>query len=151
MIPRRLTRLERLRPDDIPDAVPREEHRAGDLLLRVSRDVGTDHGQAEAEPQALEIAQPERDQAPPFVGLGQGHEQRGPDDANAVGDDHAGAARVEPVRVAGRDHPADEQREELYRSPWDLEILCAEGVEAEGLDDDGCELVTLRLVCVVYI
>lgn len=69
MIPRRLTILERLRPDNIPHTVPRKHHSPRDLLLRGPRDIRTNHRQAHAESQTLEIAQPKRNQTAPLIGI----------------------------------------------------------------------------------
>lgn len=37
------------------------------------------------------------------------------------------------------DEAADEERQELHGAARDLQVLGAEGVDAEGLDDDGGE------------
>lgn len=95
LIPRRLTLLECLRPNDIPHAVPHEEHRSCDLFLRVARDIRADNRQAQAEPQALEEAEPQRNEPAPFIRVWESHKQTRADDANAVGENHAGAAGVE--------------------------------------------------------
>ena len=76
MILRRLTILERLRPDDVSHAVPSKQNRPGNLLLGIPRNIGAHHRQTHAETQALEIAQPERDQAPPLVAVREADQQR---------------------------------------------------------------------------
>jgi hypothetical protein len=50
---------------------------------------------------------------------------------------------VESPAILGRDETADQESEELDCTAGDLEILCSECIEAEGLDDDGCELLLL--------
>lgn len=42
------------------------------------------------------------------------------------------------------DPTTHQQREELYCAAGDLEVLRAEGIEAEGADDDGGELLRVR-------
>lgn len=67
VIPRGLTILKRLRPDDITNTVSRKEQGTGDLFLGVSSNIRTDNGQAHTEAQTLEIAQPKRHEAAPFI------------------------------------------------------------------------------------
>ena len=88
MIPRRLLTPKRLRPNDIPYKIPREQNRRSQLLLRVTRYITTDNRQTHAKPEALEVAEPQCDQAAPFVSGGEADEQTGTDDADRVGDDH---------------------------------------------------------------
>jgi len=141
MIPGRLTSLECLRTNDIADAVTREQNGAGELLLRVAGDVTADHSETDTEAQALEEAQPEPDQAAPFVVRGQTDQHRRADDADRVGHHHDDAARVGPAAAY---EAADDQSQELNCAAGDLEVLRSERVEAEGADDDGGELFGQR-------
>lgn len=137
MISRSLTADESLRPDDVANAVPCEQDRASKLLLGVPGNVAADHGQTDTEAQALEVAQPERHEPAPFVGRGQSNQQRGAQDTDRVGDNHGYAAAVGPPCA---DPAADDQRQELYRTARDLEVLSSQGVEAEGFNNDGGKL-----------
>ena len=107
------------------------------MLLRESGDIRTDHRQAHAEAQTLEVAEPQRDQTTPFLIIGEANEKSGANDADEVCDDHGRAARVGPFAA---DEAAAEEGGELDETAGDLEILRAERVEAETADDQGCEL-----------
>lgn len=131
--------FESLGPYDIPNTVTREQNGTGDLLLSRARDVRADHGQAHAEPQSLKITQPESHQPAPTVRIGQPDKQTRPDDTDQIGDNHGNTARVETVCVFCCDNPTTQQREELYCTPRNLEILGSESVEPKGPDDNGRE------------
>ena len=138
MISRRLTGLESLRANNIAHTIAREQNRARELLLRIARHITADHGQTHAEAQPLEEAQPQRDQPAPLVVRGQADQHGRADDADGVGRAHGQAA---DVVVAGADDAAEDERQKLDGAAGDLQVLRAEGGEAEGADDDGCELL----------
>lgn len=137
MIPRSLTVSESLRPDDIAHAVSREQDSSGQLLLGVSGDVAANHGQAHTETQPLEKAQPKTDQACPLVSVRETDEHSSTGNANEVGDNHCGAARVWPLAT---NKATSEQSRELNEATRNLQVLRAQCAKAESLDDQGCEL-----------
>lgn len=94
MIPRRLTALKRLRPNNIPNTILRKQRGARQLLLRIPCNSAARHGQAHAEAEALEEAQPQRDQAAPLVRVRQADQQARVEDADGVNDRHHDAAAV---------------------------------------------------------
>lgn len=67
LVSRLLTILKRLWPNDVADAVSREQSGAGELFLSISSDVARDNGQAHTEAEALEVAHPQSDKSAPFV------------------------------------------------------------------------------------
>lgn len=75
MVPRRLTILESLRADNIPNTVPSKQQGTGDLFLRISGNIRADHSQTHTEAQTLEITQPESDQPTPFIRVGKTDQQ----------------------------------------------------------------------------
>lgn len=86
------TRLERLRPNNIPHAISSEKQGTGHLLLRISSNIRADNDQTHAESQTLEIAEPEGNQTAPFIRVREAHQQSGPEDTGQIGKDHARAA-----------------------------------------------------------
>jgi len=94
MIPRRLTTLKRLRPNNIPNTILRKQRGTRQLLLRILRNTAAHHGQAYAEAEALEEAQPQRDQVAPLVRVRRANQQARAEDADGVGDRHYDAAAV---------------------------------------------------------
>lgn len=61
MIARRLTRLERLRSDDVADTVASEQESTRNLLLGISSNIRTESRQCHTKSQALEETEPQRD------------------------------------------------------------------------------------------
>ena len=142
MIPRRLTALKRLRPDNIPNTIPRKQRGTRQLLLRIPRDIAAHHGQAHAEAEALEEAQPQRDQAAPLGRVRQADQQAHAEDADGVGNHHRDAAAVaQPLRAGVA---AGQQRQELHGAAGGLQVLRPEGREVEGADGYGGGLGAIR-------
>ena len=106
----------------VANTVSSEHKRSSDLLLREAGNVGADHGQAHAEAQTLEVAEPQSDQATPLLIVRQADEESRADDADEVCDDHGGAARVGPFAT---DEAAAEEGGELDETAGDLEVLRA--------------------------
>jgi hypothetical protein len=69
-----------------------EQRRARQLFLRIACYITAHNSQAHAETETLEIAQPQGNEATPFVGCWKCHEHRGADDAEQIGDSHRDAA-----------------------------------------------------------
>lgn len=131
------TSLKSLRSNDIAYAISCEHERSGKLLLRVSSDIAADHGQAHAEAQALEVAQPKRDEATPLVAFWETDKHCCTSDADHVCDNHRWTACVGPFAA---NEATSEESCELYETTRNLEVLSAQGVEAELSDDQRSEL-----------
>ena len=116
--------------NDVSNTIACEKNRSGKLLFRVSGYIRADHGQTHAEPEALEVAQPQADQAAPFVAVGKPNEESRANDAYGICRDHGDAANI---GISGTDEPASQKGQELDSSARDLEILRAEGVHIERL------------------
>lgn len=148
-IPRLLAVLESLRSDDVAYAVSGEQSSTSELFLGVTGDVARDDGQAHAEPKALEVAHPQRDEAAPFVVAWKSDEQARADDADDVGHGHGKAAGVGPVCA---DVATRKERDELYCASWNLQVLSPECVYSERFDDHGAELDDVSIpLCYVYL
>ena len=140
-----VTRISTLSPDrciliicysHVSHTVASEHDRRSQLLLRETRDIAANHGQAHAESKALEVTQPQRNQASPSSGVWQANKHRGASNANKVGNHHGRAARVGPLAA---DEATAEQSSKLHETTGDLQVLRAESVEAEVFDDQGSE------------
>jgi hypothetical protein len=137
VVTRRLAIPESLRSDDIADAVSSKKHSTGELLLRRASNIARNHRQTHRKPKTLKVAQPKRNEAAPFVAVRQAHKESGSTDADRVRHHHGNAAQI---RESGAYKAASDQGEELHSSTWDLEVLGAKGVKAEGAYNDGREL-----------
>ena len=84
-----------------------------------------------------EIAQPKRNQASPCSARWQADKHRGASDADQVGNHHGRTARVRPFTT---DEAASEKSGKLDETTRDLQVLGAEGAEAEVFNDEGGEL-----------
>lgn len=121
----------------ISHTITSKHQRRSKLLFREARDVTANHSQAHAESKTLEVAQPKRNQASPGRARGQADKHCSAGNTDQVGDHHGGTARVGPFTA---DEATTEKGGELHEATGDLQVLGAEGAEAEVFDDEGCEL-----------
>lgn len=99
-------------------------------------DIGRDYRQAHTEAQPLKVAKPERHQPAPLVAVREAYQQSCAKNADRVRRDHG---QKPDILEATTEKAADNKRDKLHSTAWNLHVLRAESAEAKALDDQTCE------------